>query len=574
MIGTEQDVSPRKLMPFGGIDTSQNELSLAETDSPNCRNVKLHPPGTMGKREGFVAYGTPGSGTDDIDGLLFLDKGPGLNRVLIAAKGGVFYRTMAATTPTWEVCNTSLPSLTGQKLCGCVGPFSELVGVSWVDRGACLFITDGYDTPRVERGYDAADVGGQKSLTQMTLGVYGAGGSPGIPWSGTGFVTNGSGVTTTETRDWADDPPTGFAMIGEGRDQRMLAFGFANDGSRIDASELAVPYNFLLSDYLTGAISSATDGQSWRVFKGDGDVVVHVIDMVDYIVVFKRRRTFIYSGTIGATLALKRILPVGLASRDSVMRFGNDIVWLSEMGQLHALSAVEQYGDLAYNRIGDPVRGIALDPENLHMACAYHDVEARRLVWFVPALGSTVNSLALVYYYDQPPRWTVFDGAYAQMNAAVVAYLASGAEPLIFGGNQSGAVVQLNSGSDDGGTAITMTRDTPWLDAGDIGAQDRLLALDIAIGSSGAADLQLSVANDLVETFTELGSVIRAIGTPTVGWDYARWDIDCWDVGGQALWRYEGIGVGNLFKLRFSCTSALPLAILGWRPLVIRKGRR
>ena len=574
MIGTEQDVSPRKLMPFGGIDTSKNELVLAETDSPYLRNVKLHPPGTMGKREGFVAYGTPGTGTAAIDGLLFLDKGPGLNRVLIAAKDGVYYRANAATTPTWEAANTSLATLAGQRIRGCVGPFSEYIGVAWEDKGACLFLTDGNDTPLVERGLAAADVAGVKSLTQMTLGVYGAGGSPGIPWAGTGFVTNGGGVTTTETRDWADDPPTGFAMIGEGRDQRMLAFGFANDGSRIDASELAVPYNFLLSDYLTGAISSATDGQSWRVFKGDGDVVVHVMDMVDYIVVWKRRRTFIYSGTIGSTLALKRILPVGLASPESVMRFGNDIVWLSEMGQLHALSAVEQYGDLAYNRIGDAVLGVTLDPESLHMACAYHDVEARRLVWFVPALGSTVNSLALVYYYDQPPRWSVFDGDYTRMNAVVVAYLGSGAEPKVFAGNQTGSVVELNSGHTDGGTAITMTRDTPWIDAGDIGAQDRLLALDLAVGAAGASELAVSVANDLVESFTALGSIIRAIGTPTVGWDYARWDIDCWDTAGQALWRYEGIGVGNLFKLRLSCTSALALSLLGWRPLVIRKGKR
>lgn len=572
MIGTEQDKSPPKLMPFGGLDTSKNELDLVETDSPNMRNVKLHPPGTMGKREGFVSYGTPGTGADDIDGLLFLDKGPGLNRVLIASKGGVLYRANAETVPTWEVCNTSLPTLAGQKLRGCVGPFVELEGVLWVDKGACLYLTDGYDTPRVERGLSAAEVGGVKSLTQMTLGVYGS--SPGIPWLGSGSITNGSGVTTTETRRWDQYPPTGFAMIGEGRDQRMLAFGFANDGARIDASELGVPSNFLLSDYLTGGIASAIDGQSWRVFKGDGDVVVHVMDMVDYLVVWKRRRTFIYSGTIGSDLALKRILPVGLASPESVMRFGNDIVWLSEMGQLHALSAVEQYGDLAYNRIGDAVRGIALDPESLHMACAYHDVEARRLVWFVPALGSTVNSLALVYYYDQPPRWTVFDGDYAKMNAAVVAYLGSGAEPKVFAGNQSGEVVELNSGHTDGGADIAMTRDTPWIDAGNIGAQDRLLALDVAVGSAGAADLALSVANDLVESYTALGSIIRAIGTPTVGWDYARWDIDAWDVSGQALWRYEGIGVGNLFKIRMACTGALPLTLLGWRPLVIRKGQR
>jgi hypothetical protein len=64
------------------------------------------------------------------------------------------------------------------------------------------------------------------------------------------------------------------------------------------------------------------------------------------------------------------------------------------------------------------------------------------------------------------------------------------------------------------------------------------------------------------------------MGSSTVGWDFARWDIDCWDATGQALRRYDGIGQGNLFKLRFTCSSITPLQLLGWRPIVIRKGRR
>jgi hypothetical protein len=572
VIADQKDASPVKLQTFGGLDTFSNELGIGEQDSPYLRNVKLHPVGTLGKREGFASFGTPGTGTTPIAGLRYLDRGPGKNRVLIAAKGTALHRKIASDAEVWEAC----PGVTitaGASYSSAVGGFVEKIASVWVNRGACMFIANGKDVPMVERGLDAATVATVNSLTEMVYGVYGAGGSPGIPTDDTGHV-DGEVTTTTETRDWTADPPAGFSIIGEGRDVRMLAFGFAEDESRVDYSELGVPSNFLLTDYVTGDISSSTDGGFWRVARDDGDIVVAAVDMFSYIVVFKRNRTFLYSGSPGDDLALAKILPVGCASPSSIVKAGNDLFWISEIGQIHALSAVQEYGDLAYNAIGLPVSGISLAPEYLHLSCAYHDYDNRRVMWFVTETGATANDTVLVVYYDQPRRWTVFDGAYAEMNAVVVARKAAGAQPRIFAGSQVGTVEEMNVGSSDGGAEIVMSYFTKWLDAGDIGEQERFLGLDLAVGSSGASDLEIGIAHDLVETYQAIDAVIRNMGSSTVGWDFARWDIDCWDATGQALRRYDGIGQGNLFKLRFTCSSITPLQLLGWRPIVIRKGRR
>jgi hypothetical protein len=269
---------------------------------------------------------------------------------------------------------------------------------------------------------------------------------------------------TWTTEDFPPGPtdwPSATTYVGTGLGARMFAYGFSRDPSRVDYSELGVPYNFLHSntqfaDEAAASLeaSPAIDGGYFYCMAGDGDRVVAVRDLMGYVVVFKTKRTVLYQGELGEYFRVAQEYPVGALSNDSVVKVGNDIYFWSYDGP-RKLSTTAAGADLIDVSVSADVievsRGLTTGQGG--KVIARHERLNQRIIWHFPD-ESTRNDACLVYYYpsrlDQDGRWSNWGGKYAEMSQAVAFENPESGSSYTFGGSNSERLVYImNTGSYD-----------------------------------------------------------------------------------------------------------------------------
>ena len=206
----------------------------------------------------------------------------------------------------------------------------------------------------------------------------------------------------------------------------------------------------------------------------------------------------------------------------------------------------------------------------------HHDIENMRVMWFVPFEGDEFNSLAFVYYYDQP-RWTVFDGNYTNISSLTeVRSLGTGSKQL-FAGTYAGDTRIMDVGFLDGSTGsnqINAYYTTPWIDFNSPEISKRSLWLDVMYGDIGSAGVDIELAVDLIDDWTTLESIKKTFAQQGSRWDSAIWDTAVWDETGRAFIRYEARSLANLIRLRFISEVVAGFEVLGWRIESRLKGTR
>ena len=577
--------------PFGGLDERTNSLLKPPNSSPDLRNVKLHPLGSVGKREGFAVWESPTvTGIDppaSIDGLAMLEKVTDGRRVMLAMAPDRIYRTVMGGTITWEEAATYASSEAGLAHITTVGRFVDDSNTATpLDRSACLYIADGERVPTVERGLATAS----GSLTSMPAGEYGD--SVGTLYSGThGYPSSVSGGD--EVGEWDNNPPSGLFLRGEGRQERMYAWGFEDDPNRVDVSELGVPWNFLrtLIDNDT-LIDSPADGGYFYCLADDGDFITGVVDLYDLLIVTKNDKTIIHTGLFGSEsdpLQIRQVLPVGFGGYRSTVRVGRDLYgWSPEFGPTN-LRGIQEYGDIELNHFGSLIKdSVALvDKQQLDKIVAYHDQDNYRVVWLAPTAGSSTNNIGFCYYYDQP-RWAVWDGDYTSHGCVTVGAEQAGLGDVVYAGDYGnnvetdgdphGSISTLNTGALDNPLAeepsISAYYVTEWTDLGDATVRKRLQYLDLMIGRDGAPNLDIYIGWDHASYFTAVDELAKTFGSPGSYWGSARFGVDRWGGVDQYMKRMYIDGSGNFTRMKFESSDRRTFDLVGWKPVIRQRGIR
>ena len=369
-MGYEERVTEINIFDFGGLDTRSNELSIPDNSSPSMNNSDLFPVGAVRKRAGYMILASPG-GEEEIAGLMRLVRPDQSDGFIYAIQGTKVYR-IADPGPwaAWDDISTPAGIDVTADL-HWRGEMARYLSES----SPCLYAPRVDGAPLILKG----DATLADDLVLMQAGVYGDGGA------GTGTIGYG---TTWGTDHW----PAGMRLIGQGRGERMYAWGFADDPNLIAYSEMRVPSNFLRSkvDEPEAVAQPDIDGGEFHCMDGDGDYVTSMVDMFNYVIVFKRHKTVIWFGDPGTSgFVIKHVFPVGCVSDRAWVKLGNDILFWAEDGP-HMLSAVQEYGDLAQSNIAHRIIAdvTKVAPGKYKNITCYHDHENLRVIWFAPAVGS------------------------------------------------------------------------------------------------------------------------------------------------------------------------------------------
>lgn len=391
-----------------------------------------------------------------------------------------------------------------------------------------------------------------------------------------------------DVQDW----PTGIEIIGQSLESRALAYGFALDPDRIDHSALGSPWNFLKVDVMAASEAAATtsateDGGYFYADRGDGDRVVGVRSLGEYIVVFKQRKTILYYGAIGDDFRAVRRFDRGAVSDGSISYVGQDLYWLSEDGPCR-LSTTDAYGDLL---LDDPMLApqavTATIPQSGYdkIVCS-HDRKNRRVMWFVPSGSSEYNNAAIVYYYptreSADGEWTKFAGRYTNMSGVVDVRAQAGINQARYGAGYDGNVYIMDVGTvddynDSGGGSydspeiIEAHYVTRWYEVGGVDVSKRALFLTVAYGDDGVGLSQIKLGKDYSPDYEVVSEAQQTLGGGAGLWDQSLWNDDAgsipgglyWDQSGKALVWYRGSDVGRIFRFKIEDSSELGVSVAG-----------
>lgn len=368
--------------------------------------------------------------------------------------------------------------------------------------------------------------------------------------------------------DWETNGyPQGFAVLGRGRNQRLMAWR----NNTVWVSSLNNPYDWFSSDTFTFQING-----------GASNTITAVTTLFDYTVFFSATNAFFYSGSSSADLQLNKIAGVGCVSPNSFVQVADDVFLWSQFGPT-TLSRIQQGADIRTDRMSVKVQTSVYNSNRPYWwkIWAWHDIKTQRVFWAFPSSTSvTYNDAVLSFNYDirqtdgSIGSWAKYTGW--RVVGAQTSYDASSTATMFnvyaIMGEPSGSswsVSQPHSGNTDNGRAISATylsgyinRQTflksrlPWLDVltkVDTGWSPYTFNVTIN-GEMGRANLTQTYT--LTET-TTAGDVNPWVGT----------------FGNQH--RVYTIGDNRMFQIGFSVTnSPNPPQIIGWRPELRVKGVR
>lgn len=221
-------------------------------------------------------------------------------------------------------------------------------------------------------------------------------------WNG---AAAGTSNLTTPAADWSSsNQPFQMFPHGRGVSRRMWAIY----GSAVYYSKLADGKDF--TDATAGKITIDT---------GDANGLVGGIEFQNRVIVFSRDRAYIIDDT-DASIANwgyeQAAWTGGVAHWRLIVKTPNDLVLMTEDGDIYSIAAVQEYGDYKQASIARPAFIDNYIRANLEVSSidnfhACYDPSLRAIKFFVTRDGQSQNDTALVYFIDRPPAeaWSIHD---------------------------------------------------------------------------------------------------------------------------------------------------------------------
>lgn len=390
-----------------------------------------------------------------------------------------------------------------------------------------------------------------------------------VPASDTTFIDNAPNVPQSYTtapfnapfnntayrtwKDWEDNGwPHGFSVVSRGRDERAFAWR----GQYVWASALNNPKDWL----------APNDSFAFSVDGGTDKTITAVASLHEYILVFTRTMCFVYTGASADSITLVKVIPRGCTSMRSIVNFDGDLYFWSDYGPTsfkRIMSGADISSASAFNRRIQNILFNQTNTQEWDRICAHRHIPESRIVWAVPGVDQTKNTLGIVYQADTQ-SWSKYDNwefCHCGTDSNYGVYGIREAD-----GSGVAKLWNLMSSNQDNGSSITATYKTGWYDMRSWDTRKRLVFTDVIVDRSQGAytftvnwswdyGIQDGTAVTLTETTTE-GATIETTSSSTTEH------------------RVFADGFGNAFQLTFSTTANAPLKVIGWRPEIRGRGVR
>ena len=366
--------------------------------------------------------------------------------------GANWTKEQVLITTEWQILETQFKIKFGALVGHTVDEYwtIDVVKGSWtnnkiidiVQTGDYVLLCNGADLPVVWNGSAAC--------------VYGFGSVP-ADWSGTNYpkqiVLHGR---LNSLRGWAIGCP----------DNPKTLYVSTNDNVTNFAQETVLVFN---------------------IETGDGAGVVAGIEFGDRILLFGKRRSFVMDDADYNTDNwgyFPSSWVGGVAHQRLLVRTPNDLVAMTDDGEIYSVSAAEQYGDYKAASLSRPSYMHEWIKQYLNLTYisdfhAVYDPSIRAIKFFVVRTGSSEIDTCLCYYIDRPPNkaWVILDNQDHESGysaASTALHRQTSGLSKIYTGSYNGKVWKLGeiSRSDDG-ESFEMVYKIPSLTFGDTRLQKR-----------------------------------------------------------------------------------------------------
>ena len=295
-----------------------------------------------------------------------------------------------------------------------------------------LFICDGYSVPQVWDGVAAS-----------TWDL------PNLPsdWTGTNF-------------------PKQFIKHGRGVSERLWAIGCPS-----------TPYTVYASANGNGEDFSDASVVTLYIETGDGFGIVGAVEFGDRLICFGKRKAYIIDDSSPDVTSWGYVAAQwegGVAHHRLIVKTPNDVICMTEDGEIYSISAAQTYGDYKAASLTRPAHIDRWIKEFVNLSYidhfhAVYDPVLRAVKFFVVRNGKTQVDTALVYFIDRPVKeaWVVHDNenypsGYSASCSAVVRK--SGGNWKVYTGDYSGQIWELETvNKNDNGNPYYAGFRTPWL---------------------------------------------------------------------------------------------------------------
>ena len=198
----------------------------------------------------------------------------------------------------------------------------------------------------------------------------------------------------TPAADWSAAFPT-FGVLHA---NRVWAGGNANDPHRI--------YYSTTDDHADFA-----GGGTLAIHPGEGERLVGGISVRGMLLLFKYPSGIYVIDTSGSLPISWVVRPltraVGTLNQHTILQIENDVLYLDRVGNIHSLSATNEFGDINTSNIGSFSDIPAFMRQNVNLSALLRSqalwYQGKRQAWFaLPATGSTEPNFRLILGFDDP----------------------------------------------------------------------------------------------------------------------------------------------------------------------------
>ena len=348
---------------------------------------------------------------------------------------------------------------------------------------------------------------------------------------------DGSAASTSDLvdvpTDWLTDSNWPKYMIAHGRgvSRRLWAFGCANTPNRVYASQLGTD-SFSDANVITLNIET-----------GSGSGIVGAVEFGERLIFFSKTKAFIIDDTSATTSNwgyAKAIWEGGVAHHRLIIKTLNDVLCMTEDGDVYSIGAVQSYGDYHAASIARPAfidryireKAKLTDIEKFH---AIYDTKLRLVRFFFVRVGMSVVDSDLVYFIDKGAEegWSLHDNTtYASGHKASCSFLArAGAgDWRVYTGDYAGFIWKLETNnSNDDSNPFRSSFKTPRLVIDNSRGTKHFNSGVIVVRGEGGYSVN-------IDTWVDEGALASqgvSLSTNSGIWGTSKWDNFTW--GGELM---------------------------------------
>jgi hypothetical protein len=372
-----------------------------------------------------------------------------------------------------------------------------------------------------------------------------------LPGNATEFaIQSTTGITNAYTFDvnntayntpanWeTNGQPYLIGVLSRGRDERMVC----------------VRGNLVWFSGLADSLDWFTPGNAFglTINGGTNNYITSMTNLYDFYAFFSATDGFLYHGASQDTMDQDKIVPVGCKSPLSIVYADGDAwLWVTQAGPAPLQRIVAGADVEIAKQFTAPVKDVVNDvnTDKLDQITGVYVAASRRLIWYYPKTGSSVNNAALVYQLDTK-SFTKYDSVDVK-----VAFINQAFTP--FGLSATGDLGQIGAGP----VAYTCSYLSPWFTTGGFQNKKRVQYIDVVMDSTTDYDVTVTYSFEFGNGYQESVHIIKSGSTVTTN----GMNVDRSRIGSKVnVHRIYTHGTGVAWQLQFATSSYAK--ILGWKP--------